>query len=38
VRIALYWRVFGKGFQNGAHIADRHFLVEQVLQHLVQRG
>ena len=38
VRIALYRRMLGKGFENGAHIADRHFLFEQVLQHLVQRG
>jgi hypothetical protein len=38
VRIALQRRVFCQRFQNGAHIADRHFLVEQVLQHLVQRG
>ncbi len=30
--------MLGQGFQNGTHIADRHFLVEQVLQHLVQRG
>ncbi|MNS52924.1 hypothetical protein D3C72_856630 [compost metagenome] len=29
--------MFCQCFQNGAHIADRHFFVEQILQYFVQR-
>ena len=37
LRIVLHRRVFRQRFDNGAHIADRDALDQQVLQHLVQR-
>ena len=30
--------MLGQGFQNGTHIADRHLLFKQILQHFMQRG
>ena len=37
VGIGLQRSVFCQRLQNGAHIADRHFFCQQVLQHFMQR-
>ena len=38
MRIALDGRMFRQRFENGAHIANRHFFIEQILQHFMQCG
>ena len=36
--IALDGRMFRQRFENGAHIANRYFFIEQILQHFMQCG
>lgn len=36
--IALDGRMFRQRFENGAHIANRYFFIEEILQHFMQCG